>query len=143
MVNAAAVAVAVVLMSGGCGPRRPTTVPVRGTVMLNGRPLEGATILFQPEAGTPGRAVTSSDGSFTLTTFEEGDGALVGRHRVAVKKFTMSGLSEVGGVTGPVAAGEVKEQWVTPRKYATPATSGLEVEVGPGMEAVRLDLESR
>ncbi len=128
---------------GGCAPRRPPTVPVRGTVTLDGMPLGGATVLFQPPSGTPARAVTTDDGSFTLTTFEPGDGALVGRHRVAVTKFTMSGLSDVGGVTGPVAAGDVREQWVTPKKYATPAESGLEVEVVRGLGAVALELESR
>lgn len=127
----------------GCSPRRPATVPVRGVVTLDGSPLGGATVLFQPVAGTPGRAVTADDGSFELTTFDPGDGALLGRHRVAVMKVTLSGLNDVGGVTGPVAAGEVREKWVTPKKYATPGESGLEVDVGQGMSAVVLELESR
>lgn len=58
-------------------------------------------------------------------------------------KVTLSGLNDVGGVTGPVAAGEVREKWVTPKKYATPGESGLEVDVGQGMSAVVLELESR
>jgi len=127
----------------GCSPGRPTTVPVGGTVTLDGMPLGGATVLFQPASGTPGRAVTADDGSFALTTFETGDGALIGRHRVAVTKFAMVGLSDVGGVTGPVAAGDVREQWVTPKKYATPAESGLEIDVTKGMGAITLELQSR
>jgi hypothetical protein len=127
----------------GCGPSRPVTVPVRGVVTLDGKPVNGATVLFQPTQGVPGRAITAADGSFELTTFAKGDGAVVGRHSVAVSKFTMSGVAETeGGVSGPVAAGGAKETWVTPQKYATAAESGLEVEVKPGLGAVSLELKS-
>lgn len=140
---AVAAALAVLALVAGCGPSRPATVPVRGVVKLDGTAVAGATVLFQPAQGVPGRAITGADGTFELTTFANGDGALVGRHRVAVSKFTMSGVEETaGGVSGPVAAAGVKETWVTPRRYATTAESGLEVEVKRGMGPVTLDLKS-
>lgn len=141
---AAAVALAALALIAGCGRVRPTTVRVRGTVHLDGEPVPGAAVLFQPTPGVPARAITADDGTFELTTFSPGDGAIVGRHRVAVGKFTMMGVTaDDWGVSGPVAAGGVKETWVTPQRYATPADSGLEIDVKPGMAAVVLELRTQ
>lgn len=127
----------------GCGPGRPATVPVSGSVTLDGQPVAAATVLFQPVSGVPGRAITAADGSFTLTTFTDGDGAIVGRHQVAVSKLSLSGVAiDDAGVSGPGIAGEAKETWHTPKKYATPAESGLEIEVQEGMGPVSLELSS-
>jgi hypothetical protein len=133
------------LLLAGCGPRRPTTFPVTGTVTVGGKPVAGATVLFQPVGGgVPGRGVTTADGGFTLTTFEQGDGAIAGRHRVAVSKVTMSGVSATeDGVAAPVTSGEIRETWVTPRKYADVETSGLEVDVASGMAPVTFALEAK
>jgi len=129
----------------GCGPSRPVTFPVKGTVTVGGKPVAGATVLFQPVAGgVPGRGVTTDDGGFTLTTFESGDGAIGGRHRVAISKMTLSGVEVTeDGVAAPVAAGEIRETWLTPRKYSSLDTSGLEVEVGRDMEPVAFALEAK
>lgn len=129
--------------ASGCGPGRPATVPVSGSVTLDGKPVAAATVLFQPVSGVPGRAITAVDGSFTLTTFTDGDGAVVGRHQVAVSKLSLSGVAiDDAGVSGPGIAGEARETWHTPERYATPAESGLEVEVQEGMGPVSLELSS-
>ena len=131
------------LALSGCGPGRPATIPVSGSVTLDGQPVAAATVLFQPVSGVPGRAITAADGSFTLTTFTDGDGAIVGRHQVAVSKLSLSGVAiDDAGVSGPGIAGEAKETWHTPKRYATPAESGLEVEVLEGMGPVTLELSS-
>ena len=127
----------------GCGAGRPATVPVSGSVTLDGQPVAAATVLFQPVSGVPGRAITAADGSFTLTSFTEGDGAVVGRHHVAVSKLSLSRVAiDDAGVSGPGIAGEAKETWHTPKRYATPAESGLEIEVEEGMGPVSLELSS-
>lgn len=130
-------------LAAGCGQGGPATAPVVGTVTLDGRPLAGALVLFQPSQGVPARGITDDDGGFSLTTFASGDGALVGPHRVAVSKFTISGVqADASGVSGPVAPGGVKQTWITPQKYASPAESGLEVEVARGMAPVMLELRT-
>lgn len=74
----------------GCGSR-PEVAPVRGTVNMDGKPLPGGRVMFQPIAagedknvGRPALGQIQEDGSFVLTTFEEGDGAVVGAHHPVV-----------------------------------------------------------
>jgi len=137
--------VAAAVVAGGCGPGRPTTVPIRGSVTLDGKPVAQATVLFVPAAGgVPGRGVTDADGGFTLTTFAEGDGAITGKHRVAVSKIKVTGVDATeDGMLPATVSGEVRTIWVTPQKYADASTSGLEVDVARGMPAVALALESQ
>jgi hypothetical protein len=112
-------------------------------VTLDGEPVSGAAVLFQPVSGVPGRAVTEADGTFRLSTFSDGDGAMIGLHQVAVSKLSLAGVEiDEAGVSGPGPAGAASETWHTPQRYATPAESGLEVEVRNDMELVVLALSS-
>jgi hypothetical protein len=101
--------------------------PAEGIVTLNGEPIEGAAVMFIPDAGGPAATgVTNAQGQFALHTTNE-PGALVGPHRVTVIKNEMSGL--VDGLPGP---GGVKTTWTTPQRYSRPETSGLVAEVKKG-----------
>jgi hypothetical protein len=78
--------VAAVAVLMGCSGRT-STYPVTGTAKLaNGKPLAGARILFQPmgESSQPAKATIGDDGAFELGTFNKGDGAVPGEHRVAI-----------------------------------------------------------
>ncbi|MGQ0637702.1 MAG: hypothetical protein ACT4QC_24255, partial [Planctomycetaceae bacterium] len=95
----------IVLMFGtsGCGSDPyGNFVSVTGTLMCNGKPAEGATVVFSPDdepektrrsTGNPGpssRGVVQEDGTFSLITFNymgrmEIAGALVGPHTVSVE----------------------------------------------------------
>ena len=58
---------------------------VQGVVTLDGEPVADATVTFMPsEGGRPAFGITGSDGSYELTTFNAGDGALLGSHAVAI-----------------------------------------------------------
>lgn len=133
------------VVAAGCGRSLPSTGQVRGRVTFDGRPLEGAAVLFVPEAGgAPGRGATGPDGSFTLSTFASGDGALIGRHRVAVVKDEMTGIkADAGGLSGPAGPDGPKVKRLVPARYADPATSGLTADVAAGETAVELEIESR
>ena len=77
-----------VLVFAGCsGSDRPEMVPVSGTVMYRGEPLEGASVRFVGQIGRPAIGRTDADGRFTLTSFDEGDGAVLGEHAVTVTKY--------------------------------------------------------
>jgi hypothetical protein len=75
----------------GCseaGPERLPTVPAGGMVMLEGDLVGEATLDFIPTAaGTEicsATAQVAADGTFTVTTYDEGDGIVVGSYNVKV-----------------------------------------------------------
>ena len=77
----------------GCGAGGPAVVPVSGTVTLDGKPLAGANVSFQPtgdgktdKPGVGSAAVTDAAGKFTLKTAEAAlrPGAVVGKHVVRI-----------------------------------------------------------
>ena len=79
----------------GCGDSAYDVAPVRGRVLCNGKPVGSGVIAFTPVGGVAGRtegsgkpamANVQSDGTFVLTTYEDGDGALVGEHAVSFRK---------------------------------------------------------
>ena len=121
------------LALAGCGkPSR--SVPAGGLVMLDGQPIAGAAVLFSPVAGgVPGRATTAEDGSFTLSTFDVGDGALVGVHRVGISKMDVTGfVATEDGLSGKLDGRQIEMRSVVPERYMNPATSGFEATVERG-----------
>ncbi len=73
----------------GCGKSRfadrKPVVPVRGTVLFNGKPTVGAVIWFHPLDDPTPKAVSSrgsvgSDGVFELTTYTKADGSPAGEY---------------------------------------------------------------
>jgi hypothetical protein len=114
----------------GCGPAMPPTAPTKGTVLYRGDPLPNARVVFTPEEGRPAVGTSDAQGRFMLSTFQENDGAVPGRHRVAV----MAGDPPEGPPPMPGTPEAAHHQPAGPRlpeKYADPATSGLAFEVKP------------
>jgi len=80
------VLLATVLLTG-CGGGEFDTTAVSGTVTFDGQPVTSGRIRFVPQGdstitGKPAQGEVQPDGTFVLTTYDEGDGAVVGRHRV-------------------------------------------------------------
>ena len=84
---------AALALACGCssGLKEFPTAPVTGTVTCEGTPLKSGRIQFAPaavpgelEAGKPALGVIGPDGRFTLQTYGNADGAVVGTHRVSV-----------------------------------------------------------
>jgi hypothetical protein len=72
----------------GCSGSGPaTTFQVSGTVKFpDGQPLTAGRILFRPDkdAKYSARGGILEDGTFELSTFNEGDGAIAGVHKVMI-----------------------------------------------------------
>jgi hypothetical protein len=84
----AAAAVAALVI--GCGESGPKVVSVTGTVTLNGKPLEGASVSFFPELSTnkEGRAgedITGPSGNYKAMTRGR-SGLVPGKYHVVVTK---------------------------------------------------------
>jgi hypothetical protein len=74
----------------GCSDQ-PAVAPVRGTVLLDGKPLPGGRVMFEPIAEGEDKFVGKAafgqiqpDGGFVLTTDKDGDGAVVGPHHPVI-----------------------------------------------------------
>ncbi len=78
------------LVSCGCSNNPadyPEVATVGGTVNLDGKPLEGATITFAPQSGRSSSGVTDSSGRYSLNYTGSIRGAMLGSHRVMIKKM--------------------------------------------------------
>lgn len=132
-------AMVLIVSLAGCSgdpkdPLRKPTVPVKGVVNYKGKPLEGATITFVMEGDAiPAYGKTDAEGKFTLKTYDEGDGAVIGLHTVAISKIEnppATGIDQEGGKYVPPEGGAPpKTVYLIPQKYSLPGLSGLKAEV--------------
>lgn len=114
----------VLIAAVGCGRSRPN-VPfgtVQGTVTLDGKPLAGAAVTFEPEVGRPSYATTGESGEYSLMYRGNPWGAIVGHHRV---RITTEALIEDSPESGPKI---VKER--LPKRYHSESTLTAEVATG-------------
>jgi hypothetical protein len=85
-------AMAMVVGIASCSPSHPERVPLfpaTGTVLYEGQPAAGVELRFYPDPpradGLTPVARTLEDGTFALTTYEEGDGAPPGHYSVGLR----------------------------------------------------------
>ena len=117
----------------GCGSSK--FVPVSGKVTLNGKPLAGANVSFEPLAAddspssqTGSVAKTEADGSFVLKGLGGERGAVVGKHRV---RIVLAG-DPAGGDERQPRGGATK---TLPRHYNTDSKLTFTVPAGGTTEA--------
>jgi hypothetical protein len=101
-----ALGLGVLLWVVGCGAGGKP-VKTEGVVTLDGKPLDGATVEFHPDPPGKGSHIaagrTGGDGTFHLTTFNTGDGAMPGTYKVLVSK-----TEEMKTEGAPTGAGDPK-----------------------------------
>jgi hypothetical protein len=117
---------ALALVLSGCSDGRPTRVPVSGRVTIDGQPLTKGYIFLVPEGDRAAQGRIDTDGRFTLGTFDDTDGAVVGKHRVAV-------ISR--DVLSPT-----KIRWLAPQKYVDPRLSDLNVSIDGPTDSLAIEL---
>lgn len=124
--------------------------PVSGVVKLDGEPLAGAGVTFTPvNGGRPAWATTDQQGQYTLTTFVDGDGALVGEHVITVAKagpadpvpeVADQGLASIAGLQAEM---KKPKRALVPAKYGGLKTTDLRYVVETGDKNVAaFDLSS-
>ena len=112
----------------GCGDGLPKRVPVSGRVLIDGKPLEYGVIQVYPKGQRLAYGTLGPGGKFSLTTFTENDGTMMGKHPVTVN--ASKGVSSS------------KMQWFAPKKYANLATSGLEIDISGPRDDIEINLTS-
>jgi hypothetical protein len=111
----------------GCGSQPFETAKVTGSVTLDGNPVTEGSVLFTPAQGWPARGELDAQGRFTLSTYEDQDGAIVGQHEIAI--IAQSGPDPSEHFERPPPA---PTKWLIPERYGSRATSGLRYEVKMG-----------
>ena len=115
-------------------------VPVSGTVTYQGKPVEGANVIFAPEAPAARSAsgTTEADGRFQLTTLQPDDGALCGKYKVAISKVQVANAMTAEEMTSAEARKKFEKNGGPPKldvkselpeDYQDAASSGLTAEV--------------
>ena len=82
------------------------------------------------QPGVSASGTVKADGTFTVGTYEVSDGAVPGKHRVALTPYV------------PASDEVVVEEIIDPKFYAFD-TSGLEVAITPGTNDVKLTVTRR
>lgn len=149
-VAARALCVGVVLSLIGCGDGRPSLVEATGVVNLDGKPLEGATIYFEPKEvdiegyGRPSVARTDAQGKFSMGTYGPGTGVPTGTYAVGIEKKQPVGgkFPDNYNYENPAMTPHPMEL-IVPRAYNDPGSSGLTAEVSSsGLEPAVFNLET-
>ncbi len=151
--------VAAVFLIPGCGSRFLKTEYVEGVVTYNGKPIEGATVIFQSadeskgfQAGT---GMTDANGVYKLsTTGGKGEaGVPAGEYKVAIKKqkviddgkentpTTQEEYTEQMEKSGGLQLKVPKTEWIIPKKYSMVQSSGLTATVKKGENEISFKLE--
>lgn len=125
-----------VLALHGCGEGTPDDQPdlgtVTGKVTMDDKPLEKATVTFEPvEGGRPSTGETDADGMYELQYSPSANGAKIGKHRVRVSTATT--VSDDSG-------NDVNVAETVPDKYNK--KTELEKEVKAGSNEIDLPLDS-
>jgi hypothetical protein len=127
--------------------------PVSGMVTYKGTAVDHGTINFMPVDNTKGRAATGNieNGSYSLTTAAEGDGALPGQYNVTVNSLEVSDNAELKAMTGggggqfphtkEFAKARDAAKHLIPMKYSSLTSSDLKAEVKQESNKIDFDLK--
>jgi hypothetical protein len=126
---------ACIVVGAGCGSSA-ATAPVRGKVLLDGKPLSKGTIRFE-SAGN--RAATGKivDGEIVeVTTYSSGDGAPIAKHKIAV-------WATEEASNDPGKANYMAGKSLIDTSYNNPEHSGLEATIDSGQNIIELRLVTK
>jgi hypothetical protein len=143
-----------VMLGSGCGgvTNRPKPVAAEGVLTFeDGKPVAEATIVFLPDDTKSPKAsgLTGKDGSFSLTTYNQNDGAVPGDYKIIVTKsnFVEDAPKEGGDRIKRMKeyfekSKQPKEKGVVPAVYGNPKTSPLKWRVESGGTKINLKLKT-
>ncbi|MDX1928798.1 MAG: carboxypeptidase-like regulatory domain-containing protein [Pirellulaceae bacterium] len=129
----------------GCGgpSDQPELGQVTGTVTLDGQPLVGVAVVFQPDNGRPARGMTDAQGKYELIYIRQTKGTKVGPNRVEIApseegeaEESETPDEEAKSATKPSKSGKPK----VPARYNV--QSELKEDVKPGANTIDFKLVS-
>jgi hypothetical protein len=104
-------------------------IPIQGTVTLDGKPLEGAEVIFTTSLLSSFTAETAADGSFQLSTAPGGPSVCDGPCKVTINKFVMPPGKTAQPNMSPQLQGA---RQIIPPRYSDALYTTLSVNVPQG-----------
>ncbi|MGL6196888.1 MAG: hypothetical protein ACRC2T_18905 [Thermoguttaceae bacterium] len=109
----------------GCGSGKLKTYPVSGTITMNGEPVTGATVIFNPDSETDGDAatgITNEKGEYKLQTAngKVDGGTTPGNYTVMVKKTEFVKTGAVTYDSSGNTSEETLPQSLLPQQFGSP-----------------------
>lgn len=134
------IALVTALLTGcGGGSKHPRTAAVSGKVTFDGKPLETGSLLFVPVGGGPSaQGQINADGTYSLGTFTETDGAVLGQFKVMITAYSIP----AGAAVLPENEGRGNEgiKSLIPEIYSDLEKSGLTATVTETANTIDFDL---
>jgi hypothetical protein len=126
----------------GCGGSR--TSPVEGTVLLDGKPVAGASIQFIAQGkGRDATGETDASGQFTMSTYKPRDGVLPGSYKVVIAPPTgpiditpYASAEEAMAAASKSPPKKNSDKPSFPEKYTRPDQTPLTQDVPVGKKVV-------
>ena len=131
------------MVTAGCSGRKP----LQAIVTLDGKAVEGATVVLTKEGGGPAiSGFSAADGTLTLDAASK-DGIPPGDYKVVVTKIKATST----GITDPKSPeamkmmknGSAGNKSELPAKYATAATTDLKVKIPLESTPYKIELKSK
>lgn len=137
---------AISLAASGCGGTAASAdlVPVSGTILLDGKPLVGASVTFVGVGATPGEGatgITDETGKYELAHFRAGTGAMPGQYKVIISKRVMSDGTPIP--TGTLSIAELSTRELLPWRFSDYHNAQLKASVAKGGSPVDFQVTSR
>lgn len=128
-----ALAAGTLLLASGCEPTGPPTASVSGTVLIDGKPVEGVEVFFATDA-VAGSGITDARGKFMLAS-----GASPGTNKVWLRKYVGGDPAmlemdpeQLAAMSSAGPAGAKIPKPLLPPKYSDPAATVLTFDVPAG-----------
>ena len=136
MIRAFSIVVVTAMLAGCSSGDQFPTEKVSGKIMYRNAPVTTGTVVFVPEGDMPSATgEIKPDGTFQLTTYDEHDGAVIGKHSVMV-----TAVEDMSNMLPEERSGTPRS--LVPPKYSNYTTSGLTAEVTEGEpNSVTLELK--
>ncbi|MDO5553206.1 MAG: hypothetical protein Q4G68_05555 [Planctomycetia bacterium] len=140
---------AMIILATGCGKESLPVVEVTGRVLYQGKPLEGAAVLFYAETDQRScSGTTDANGVYNIyTAGTDTNGAMPGNYRVAIKKVVNINASEKKEEATPYNPAKPTNSRppvlknLLPEKWGDPEQSGFSAQVVKGKNTFDFELE--
>lgn len=130
----------------GCGGPKSDMpfAPVEALVLLDGQPVEGATVTLVPvrEGAASATGTTDPSGRAKLAVLVPGQNVEGEYYVGVVKSVVATRTEEEEPATSDQPSPEPQVEHIVPPRYNDPKRSGIRVTVAPGQKEVRIELTS-